>query len=591
MQVKLPTPPIAPSLPPKDPQSDPALARTAELGTIRAKYPLSNNNSLELPLLTEIPAEEVFSDRYQAERGKASAPLTDNAKLLSELAAGGNPLDALKHFSALEDYSKPYLTIPKPEVMADWLTDERFGEQRLSGFNPGMIQSTDWNNLPPSVNLLKLQDALKTQDWQNSEDLYVVDYSEILKGITGGTLEFPFPLPEPQDPLKPNIIKKYLPKPVAFFRWTEDNQNPDAKGGRLMPVAIQIDINDSGDVKTFTPDSPGMLWTIAKLCFCVADANVHEMRIHLGQNHFALEAFGAITPRRLAPAHPLNILLRPHLRFLVFNNDEGIKRLVNEGGPVNTLMAATLEGSIRIAVNGARDWSITQTFPDALTARGVDDVTALPHYPYRDDGLSIWNAIRTYVAEYLNLYYKTAGDITDDYELQAWAKELASTDKSGGHVTDMPDNIASLDQLTEIVTMIIFSNSAGHSAVNFPQYPLMGFVPNAALAGYADYQTFLKQDKNEDKSESAHLAFTLKFLPPKFVTIGQIAITNQLAAYHYDSLGDYSAELADDMAKQVVYRFCQNLNGIEATIKKRNQSRFTPYPYLQPSQILNSASI
>ena len=35
--------------------------------------------------------------------------------------------------------------------------------------------------------------------------------------------------------------------------------------------------------------------------------------------------------------------------------------------------------------------------------RGVDDREKLPYFPYRDDGLLIWQQIRSYVEEYVSM--------------------------------------------------------------------------------------------------------------------------------------------------------------------------------------------
>lgn len=47
-------------------------------------------------------------------------------------------------------------------------------------------------------------------------------------------------------------------------------------------------------------------------------------------------------------------------------------------------------------------------FPRELAKRGVDDREALPVYPFRDDGLRIWEALRSFVGEYVEHYYPDA---------------------------------------------------------------------------------------------------------------------------------------------------------------------------------------
>jgi arachidonate 15-lipoxygenase len=110
----------------------------------------------------------------------------------------------------------------------------------------------------------------------------------------------------------------------------------------------------------------------------------------------------------------------------------------------------------------------------------MDDTNQLPHYPYRDDGLLLWNAIQTFVSGYLNYFYPTDGAMVGDVELQSWAQELASD--QGGKVKGMPQRIDRVQQLIEIVTTIIFTCGPQHSAVNFPQYEYMSFAANMPLA-------------------------------------------------------------------------------------------------------------
>ena len=49
--------------------------------------------------------------------------------------------------------------------------------------------------------------------------------------------------------------------------------------------------------------------------------------------------------------------------------------------------------------------NIEGTFPKNLEERGVMDKNVLPTYPYRDDGLLLYNAIKTYVTKIINYFY------------------------------------------------------------------------------------------------------------------------------------------------------------------------------------------
>ena len=49
--------------------------------------------------------------------------------------------------------------------------------------------------------------------------------------------------------------------------------------------------------------------------------------------------------------------------------------------------------------------NIEGTFPKNLEERGVMEKDVLPVYPYRDDGLLLYNAIKTYVTKIINHFY------------------------------------------------------------------------------------------------------------------------------------------------------------------------------------------
>jgi arachidonate 15-lipoxygenase len=187
---------------------------------------------------------------------------------------------------------------------------------------------------------------------------------------------------------------KYLPVSVGLFAWQSTGH---ADRGELLPVAIAV-LDHDDHWRTVTPFTNNILgagpaqvasaWSLAKLWLQVADANVHEMWSHLYGAHFAMEPVAVATGRWLRDEHPINQLLRPHLRILLFNNDIGKKLLVNPGGRVDTLLAASLKGSLEVVRRAAAAYDFTtSSFREDLKARGVDDNFRLPHYPFRDDGL------------------------------------------------------------------------------------------------------------------------------------------------------------------------------------------------------------
>ena len=90
----------------------------------------------------------------------------------------------------------------------------------------------------------------------------------------------------------------------------------------------------------------------------------------------------------------------------------------------------TLTGTLSIAFRACDVDYHELALPAELRRRGVDDVNLLSDYPYRDDALLVWDAVRGFVSEYLDLYYVTDQDVANDPELQAWLQEIQSPPRS-----------------------------------------------------------------------------------------------------------------------------------------------------------------
>lgn len=294
-----------------------------------------------------------------------------------------------------------------------------------------------------------------------------------------------------------------------------------------------------------------------------------------------METFAIVTARQLAQNHPLGLLLRPHFQFMLANNDLARNRLINRGGYVDELLAGTLKESLQIVKNAYEEWSLDQfALPTELKNRGMDDVANLPHYPYRDDGMLVWNALKNFVSNYLHFYYKNPDNVSKDTELQAWAAELVS--REGGRVKGMPATIKTVKELVDIVTTIIFTCGPQHAAVNYPQYDYMAFIPNMPLAAY---QPITEEGELFDPKR------LLSFLPPFKPTAEQLTIIYILSAYRYDRLGYYDQEFEDAEAQSLVVAFQQELNTVERKIELNNKSRLIDYSYLKPRLIPNSTSV
>ncbi|MBG1270171.1 lipoxygenase family protein [Nostoc sp. WHI] len=541
-------------------QNDPdPTKRKSLLERKQGEYEFDHDFLPPIAMLKDVPSIENFSTKYIAERTIETAELPINM-LAVKTRSLWDPLDEL------QDYEDYFQVLPKPHVIKTYQTDDSFSEQRLCGVNPLVLRQI--KAMPPdfAFTIQELQnkfgDSINLQDKLAKGNLYVADYRP-LAFVKGGTYE---------------RGKKFLPTPIAFFCWRSSGFSDR---GQLVPIVIQINPTAGKQSQMVTPFDDPLVWFHAKLCVQIADANHHEMSSHLCRTHFVMEPFAIVTARQLAENHPLNLLLKPHFRFMLANNELGRQRLVNRGGPVDELLAGTLQESLQIVVNAYEEWSLDQfALPTELKNRGVDDVNNLPHYPYRDDGMLLWNVIKNFVSEYLKIYYKTPADLTEDFELQAWAQELVSN--SGGRVKGVSSTIGTLEQLVDIATAVIFTCGPQHSAVNYPQYEYMTFMPNMPLAAY---KQITPEGTIPDRKN------LISYLPPPKQTADQLTVLFILAAYRYDRLGYYDDKFEDKEAQDVIVTFQQNLNGVERQIELNNKSRLIDYSYLKPRLVTNSISV
>ena len=221
------------------------------------------------------------------------------------------------------------------------------------------------------------------------------------------------------------------------------------------------------------------------------------------------------TMRNLPDAHPIYKLLSPHFRYTMAINARARATLINDGGIIAKAFGIGGAGMKELLKRASTAYSVDWTnIKKYVKQRGVDNPDQLPGYYYRDDGLKVFAAFEEYVSDVVNSFYASDNDVKCDSELQCWAEDIHTNafpgyfDRERGH--DFPKTITTKDALIERCTVIIFTGSAQHASVNFGQYEIYGFVPNAPFAlrqppptkKGADYQKLLDTlpDKTTAKS-------------------------------------------------------------------------------------------
>lgn len=369
--------------------------------------------------------------------------------------------------------------------------------------------------------------------------------------------------------------QRFLPAPFGlFYRWGD--------GGRsgLWPVAIQLG-RDPQEHDVFTPADDAEVWSRVKALYLTADFNHHEMSTHLAGVHFMLEGFAVATARELHPDHPVAALLRVHTEHLLWNNFLGRQTLTNPRGFTEQLLSGRLEdGSIEIMRRHYRASSFWDLhLPRELKARGVDDRDTLPHYPFRDDGLLLWDALHRFVTAYVQHYYAAPDAMARDDELRAWVEALV--DPQGAHVPGFPAEIGTRDVLADVLTAIIFRSSAFHSAVNYGQFDMQSDPGQVPAALYADPRRVRELPLS-------------KYLPGGELTLTQAGVMYVLADLRGVCLADYQLDwFSDPDVWPLVAGLRRDLAGVERAIELANATTRAdrPYEYLRPSLVTTTANV
>ncbi|MFT4978416.1 MAG: hypothetical protein ACI8S6_004326 [Myxococcota bacterium] len=515
-------------------------------------------------------------------------------ELIERMKSVGAPMDAIQTVSLLQSLAR-LLAKKEPdkegavEKMCETLRtscppmdDETMGWRCLAGPNPVVVCRVrsladipecfpvDDHLLRRSLQAMGLADLdlarVSLQVSVEAGQLFLADYA-ILDGIPCAKIrdrDFTGQLTQNE-----NTRQRFLPAPVGLFiRW----------GDGLRPVALQLG-QDPEQHEIFTPADEPELWARVKMLYLVGDMNHHETATHLCGAHLIMEAFAVTTGRQLHPEHPVAVLLKPHLENVLWNNFLGKQILINTDGFMEQILAGELtSGSLGVMIRHYEQWDFSDLmFPEELSRRGVDDESVLPVYPFRDDGLPMWQSIRTFVSDYLAVYYPSASDLLDDHELVAWLTELRA--EGGGHVAGLPEVGGDLSALTDILTAIIFRSGPYHSAINYSQADFFGDPNQLPAAAWADPRRVRELD-------------ITSYLPPIEPGLTQAGVMFILSSIRHKTFTDYQMSWLDDpRVWPSLAAFRVRLAELEAQITRRDLLRPVSYPYLRPSLTSLAANV
>lgn len=524
------------------------------------------------------------------ERGDAYLHATDIAEFDTLYQAFAGP-PAVMNFRP-----EPWMRLAPGQAV--WESDWYFGWLQIAGFNTSNLKGVFPAGAAPEMALdlgvllskMPVTDAM-LQSASGDPSLTLQKAAE-----TGGLYALDLTMLDGVPTSRLHGDQRYLAASIALFYWNPKPGPGFPEGrGSLQPVAIQPgQKNDPVACPIFLPGGDAAAWKLAKFFVLNGLAVQHETVAHLGACHLTIETLVVATNRQLSTEHPILALLTPHFRFTLDINEGAKHSLIIPHGVVASVLSPSIAGSLGMVRDARLAWRFDQNLPHNLfKLRGVDR-DRLPEFPFRDDTLLLWDAIRAYVRAYLACYYGGDGDVKADTEVQAWVEEITSPAAAAFHglgglkAENGTARLDSFDYLVDIVSLIVYTAGPQHANVNYAQYPLMSYLPSVSGTAYAAPPSAAQAGGPAD----AYLAV----LPPVDVALYQLSFGYLLSSIQYDTFGTYASNprrpyFADARAEATAVDFRMALASIEAEIRKRNRTRPLPYENQLPSLIPNSISI
>lgn len=472
-------------------------------------------------------------------------------------------VDCIDNWNSIQDIHRVFClkqTDISVYVKEHWKEDAFFGYQFLNGVNPMMIKrcTTLPDNFPVTDGMVFLSGQGKLEDEMKRGNIFLCDY-KCLEGV------------------KANIVNgkpQYLMAPLVLLHKTPDD--------KMMPIAIQLKQTPAVDNPIFTPADSECDWLMAKIFVRSADFAEHQLNTHLLRTHLLAEVFAVSLLRNVPMVHPLYKLLIPHTRYTLQINIIARLNLISEQGLLTQIAACGGEGMITILKRGLSSLTYSSLcIPDDIAERGLE---AVPNFYYRDDGLQLWDIIHRFVQGVLSYYYKNDDDVKDDSELQKWILDIFEHGFLSQAGTGIPRSFTTVAELVKFVTMVIFTGSAQHAAVNSGQYDYGGWMPNTPPT----------LQRPPPAKGTASEATMLQTLPDVNTTVQGMATVWLLSKQSLDfvPLGQYPENhFSEETPCQLIKVFQGELEVLSVTIQVRNRSLKVPYTYLDPVGVENSVAL
>ncbi|XP_056253527.1 hydroperoxide isomerase ALOXE3 [Seriola aureovittata] len=446
-------------------------------------------------------------------------------------------------------------------VRTHWMDDWYFGYQCVNGHNPLLLRQL--RLLPPHLSVTPdmlrpflPEDSSLNQELQKGT-IYLLDY-EVLDGVPANVI---------------NGKQTYLCAPLCLLHLNRQQQ--------LVPIAIQLQQTPGPLNPVFLPSDPSCDWLLAKIWVHSSDFQCHQLASHYLKTHMLGELCCMATLRQLPDVHPLHQLLMPHVRTSLQINCQARASLLAAGGVFDKAVGCGLKAlPVFLSRASQRIQYRSLCVPDDLSDRGVRE---LPQSHYATDALRVWDALHRFVVRWVDLYYSADSEVQQDSELHHWITDINTHGFT--HNSGFPQVFRTKAEVSQFVTMIVFTCSALHAALNFSQLDFALWTPNCPTSmlrpppqvkGLATEDDIISSLPDVNSSCRVLLALAQLSQPS----------ANFVPLCHYKE-----AIFRDGAHCRLVEEVQAELRSISEDISERNSRLELPYPYLCPGRIENSVAI
>ncbi|CAM4719815.1 unnamed protein product [Leuciscus chuanchicus] len=198
--------------------------------------------------------------------------------------------------------------------------------------------------------------------------------------------------------------------------------------------------------------------------------------------------------------------------------------------------------------------------------------------------MMVWEAVKSFVSDVVKICYGSDETVQEDQEIQAFVQDVCFSGlKNCPKNCEFPDSLNTREQLVEFLTVVIFTASAQHAAVNFGQYDWFSWVPNNPST--------MRKPPPAQKGQ-VDMKYIMESLPDRGRSSWHLGAVWALSQFQDNEASiQICTSLNNRLVMEAAKTFRKKLAEVTNIIKSRNEYLKVPYWYLSPDRIPNSVAV